>query len=152
MDGQKQLMCILGILASRDEEASRVFDWREKIRVHDPPRGEYFDTYALARFVNEGHYSEAFRMLVCRCLAEQDMVRPSLRELFDECVRRVEETPNWQKLADEVSEIFDEPPVLGEPDEEWDFRPGRGGAVAQRRRGARGRGRGRGRPRQRRGQ
>ncbi|KAI1744900.1 hypothetical protein F4680DRAFT_467189 [Xylaria scruposa] len=85
---------------------------RDTYTVRNIPGLDDFDTYATQEFFEDGNLSFDFKLLVCKCIAVDEAIRPTLRPVLEICERNVALTPNWINLTDEVYELFDSVPLL----------------------------------------
>ncbi|KAJ3566437.1 hypothetical protein NPX13_g7129 [Xylaria arbuscula] len=61
-----------------------------------------FKTQASREFIESQTYSEAFRSLVCMCMADDETEVPGLRGVLFECQRHVNAIGDWTILANEI--------------------------------------------------
>ncbi|KAI1361543.1 hypothetical protein F5Y08DRAFT_347781 [Xylaria arbuscula] len=66
-----------------------------------------FKTQASQEFIESQTYSEAFRSLVCMCMADDETEVPGLRGVLFECQRHVNAIGDWTILENEISQLFD---------------------------------------------
>ncbi|KAI0551002.1 hypothetical protein F4679DRAFT_594331 [Xylaria curta] len=85
---------------------------RPTYTIRNVPGLDDFDTYATQAFCEARNLSDDFKLLVCKCIAVDEAIRPTLRPVLEVCERNVGLTPNWMNLTDEVYELFDSVPLL----------------------------------------
>ncbi|KAI1429108.1 hypothetical protein F5Y12DRAFT_710660 [Xylaria sp. FL1777] len=89
-------------------ELDPVVDNRPMYRATGIPGHPDFYTYATASFCRSHNYSYEFKSLVALCMAALPADRPVVEPVLRQCERHVASIGNWRRLADEVSEIFDD--------------------------------------------
>ncbi|KAI0506374.1 hypothetical protein F5B22DRAFT_451402 [Xylaria bambusicola] len=82
-----------------------------------------FRTETSQEFIRSPLYSDDLKRLVCACMAESIGMRPLLLPVLHECQRNVDLIGNWRRLADEISELFDDAPILDDDPMDLDYEP-----------------------------
>jgi hypothetical protein len=85
-----------------------LFEERDDFNVSFPPVVPVnFDTVAPEELRTSPGLSDAFKEIVCRCMAVNENNRPTLQALLTICETQAGLIDDWVGLADEVSDMFD---------------------------------------------